>query len=275
MDNYKAPKDKMTCILNCSKLLFSILNKASKEGHPAGSDEFLPLLIYTVIKSNFGRFQTNINYIQNYRSPNKLTSECSCYLTHLYSAVTFAENLDASDIKIDPEEFVRLMNCHSDTTSLPTSKNTQPSNLQELSNITESKLSLNRTAPIVITKPEALSLPIGSNEDSPLVDTPDLLTLRPARISNNQKLSVSGRNNNSNGSAKATDFSESDCGTDSADSIILEEDIIITEKDTQRFMSLKADDLQLKDIPKLLAVFKQLHNENIKLKETIEKQPKQ
>jgi len=71
-------------------------------------------------------------------------------------------------------------------------------------------------------------------------------------------------------------FSDSE-GTDSVDSIIREEDIdfserdiSITERDIQRFLFSKPDDLRVKDIPKLLAIFKQLHTENTKLKETLE-----
>lgn len=65
-------------------------------------------------------------------------------------------------------------------------------------------------------------------------------------------------------------FSDSECGTDSADSIILEEDIVISDRDIQRFLSSKPDDLKIKDIAKLLAIFKQLHTENLKLKEALE-----
>lgn len=49
---YKAPRDKLVCILNCCKVISNLLvnaSLASKEDHP-GADEFLPVLIYVTIK---------------------------------------------------------------------------------------------------------------------------------------------------------------------------------------------------------------------------------
>lgn len=49
---YKAPRDKLVCILNCCKVIGNLLlnaSLASKE-NPPGADEFLPVLIYVTIK---------------------------------------------------------------------------------------------------------------------------------------------------------------------------------------------------------------------------------
>lgn len=49
---YKAPRDKLVCILNCCKVINNLLlnaSLASNKDHP-GADEFLPVLIYVTIK---------------------------------------------------------------------------------------------------------------------------------------------------------------------------------------------------------------------------------
>lgn len=49
---YKAPRDKLVCILNCCKVINNLLLNASiaSNGNAPGADEFLPVLIYVTIK---------------------------------------------------------------------------------------------------------------------------------------------------------------------------------------------------------------------------------
>ncbi|KAF2291462.1 hypothetical protein GH714_024447 [Hevea brasiliensis] len=49
---YKAPRDKLVCILNCCKVINNLLLNASiaSNENPPGADEFLPVLIYVTIK---------------------------------------------------------------------------------------------------------------------------------------------------------------------------------------------------------------------------------
>jgi hypothetical protein len=49
----------------------------------AGADVLLPLLIYTVVKSNPQKFVSNLKFIQRYRMPSKLTGEASYCLTNM------------------------------------------------------------------------------------------------------------------------------------------------------------------------------------------------
>lgn len=49
---YKAPRDKLVCILNCCKVISNLLLNASvaSNENPPGADEFLPVLIYVTMK---------------------------------------------------------------------------------------------------------------------------------------------------------------------------------------------------------------------------------
>jgi len=86
-----------------------IINVAN-EGVPTGADEFLPLLIYVVLKTNPPHLHSNIKFISQFRNPNKLLEETGYYLTQLEAAVSFLEIVDASRLTIDPEEFEKNMN---------------------------------------------------------------------------------------------------------------------------------------------------------------------
>lgn len=87
MNSYKTPKDKLICVLNCCKLIYSMnllesthndkrlcsfrrlppnfqlesLNR--NKDQPAGADEFLPLLIYVVIRASPGSLHTTVEYV--------------------------------------------------------------------------------------------------------------------------------------------------------------------------------------------------------------------
>jgi len=69
---------------------------------------------------------------QKRRRPIKLITERCYYLTHLVSTIAFIENLKAQCLKIDPEQFHRLMNGTASDNSFP-SKYTPSSHLQFLS----------------------------------------------------------------------------------------------------------------------------------------------
>ena len=126
INQYKVPRDKLVCILNCCKLLYTSLQQG---GSPAGADDFLPLLIYTVIKASPPHLHSNIQYvyqrtavrytrdshalwyryIRRFRNPSQMIAEHGYYCTQLESAVHFIDTLDASQLTIDPDEFTRYV----------------------------------------------------------------------------------------------------------------------------------------------------------------------
>ncbi len=52
INTYKAPRDKLVCILNCCRVINNLLLNVSlaTNDNPSGADDFLPILIYIVIK---------------------------------------------------------------------------------------------------------------------------------------------------------------------------------------------------------------------------------
>lgn len=103
LNRYRAPRDKIICILNACKIIFSFLKANNQE---LNADAFIPLLILVIIQAKTPHLISNIHYIQQYRSDEWLhRGETLYYLLSLEAAMLFITNLSQSDLTIDPEEY--------------------------------------------------------------------------------------------------------------------------------------------------------------------------
>ncbi|KAF9155721.1 hypothetical protein BG015_008855 [Linnemannia schmuckeri] len=103
INSYKAPRDKVICILNCCKFIFTLIRRS--EGNSKGADTFLPILIYVVLQANPPNLVSNVQYISRFRNPDKLQAEAGYYLASLDGAISFIENLEASSLSISAADF--------------------------------------------------------------------------------------------------------------------------------------------------------------------------
>ncbi|KAG6655617.1 hypothetical protein CIPAW_05G229400 [Carya illinoinensis] len=108
---YKAPRDKLVCILNCCKVISNLLLNASiaSNENPPGADEFLPVLIYVTIKANPPKLHSNLSYIQRYRHQSRLVAEPAYFFTNMLSAESFISNIDAKALSMEETEFEKNM----------------------------------------------------------------------------------------------------------------------------------------------------------------------
>ena len=95
--SYRAPRDKVICILNCCKVIFGTLYQV--DTHVVGTDmsgflrnaktadtsadSFVPLLIYVVLQANPEHLVSNVQYIMRFRNQDKLGGEAGYYLSSL------------------------------------------------------------------------------------------------------------------------------------------------------------------------------------------------
>lgn len=88
LNNFKTPRAKVICILNCCKILFELIKKNDQNQN---ADEFLPLLIYTVLKAKTRSLYSNLAFIERF-SFNK-TSEVQYYLVSFNAVAEYIKNL--------------------------------------------------------------------------------------------------------------------------------------------------------------------------------------
>ncbi|KAI1377632.1 hypothetical protein F4677DRAFT_415034 [Hypoxylon crocopeplum] len=100
--SYRAPRDKIICVLNCCKVIFGLLKHNKSD---SSADSFMPLLIYVVLRSNPDHLVSNVHYILRFRNQEKLAGEAGYYLSSLMGAIQFIENMDRTTLTISDEEF--------------------------------------------------------------------------------------------------------------------------------------------------------------------------
>lgn len=120
IDNYKAPRDKLVCILNACRVISDVLKRTLEEssrqeaGGDSGvtrraisADDFLPLLILTVIMANPPRLHSNLEFVAAFRHPTRLVAEDAYFLTALQSAMAFVKEAGPKTLDVTPEEYDR------------------------------------------------------------------------------------------------------------------------------------------------------------------------
>lgn len=104
INTYRAPRDKVICVLNCCKVIFGFLRNSKSD---QSADSFVPLLIYTVLRAAPEHLVSNVQYIWRFRNQDKLGGEAGYYMSSLMGVVTFIENLDRTILTISDEDFER------------------------------------------------------------------------------------------------------------------------------------------------------------------------
>lgn len=108
MDSFCTPQEKLECIVSCCRNIFTLLKAVN--GVAASADEFLPALIFVVLKANPVRLHSNLNYINRFSNANRLMSgETGYYFTNLCCAISFIENLTCESVQLSKDEFDELM----------------------------------------------------------------------------------------------------------------------------------------------------------------------
>ena len=104
-----------------------ISHAQKNQDRPTGADDFLPALIYTIIRARPKHVYSNIAFIRyylhtskekqtvlilqfkrDYRSPSRLRGMEDYYYTAYHSAVEFIEALDVTKLKIKKDDYDRL-----------------------------------------------------------------------------------------------------------------------------------------------------------------------
>lgn len=103
INSYRAPRDKIICILNACKILFNYLKVNKQE---TNADAFIPLLILVILRAKTPHIICNLHYIERFRGDEWLShGETSYYLLTVQGALTFIQNIKKEDLLIDADEY--------------------------------------------------------------------------------------------------------------------------------------------------------------------------
>jgi Rab5 GDP/GTP exchange factor len=102
VNSYRAPRDKVICVLNSCKVIFGFLRSAQSD---QSADSFVPLLIYTVLQANPEHLVSNVQYILRFRNQDKLGGEAGYYISSLMGAIQFIEALDRTSLTVTDADF--------------------------------------------------------------------------------------------------------------------------------------------------------------------------
>jgi hypothetical protein len=100
--DFRSPRDKLVCVLNACKIIMSYIEQ---EHIHASADDFLPVLIFVIMRSAPIKIKSNALFISRFRSPAKLNSEAGYYLTNIMGALSFIEQLSSKSLTIPEEEY--------------------------------------------------------------------------------------------------------------------------------------------------------------------------
>ncbi|KAE9552461.1 hypothetical protein FO519_004313 [Halicephalobus sp. NKZ332] len=105
LNQYRSVREKLDCLVNCSKTIFTAL-KESRAGAPASADEFLPGLIYVILRANPPLILSNMKFISRFALPSRIMrGESGYYFTNLSCALQFIQDMNADSLHMDKEEF--------------------------------------------------------------------------------------------------------------------------------------------------------------------------
>lgn len=107
MDRYKAPRDKLLCLVNVKTLVEDVVVAAARAGAAVGgADAFFPVFLLVVIRARLPRLASNVEYIRRFRARARLSGQSDYMLCNLESAAVYLDTVDWKHLKISQEEFL-------------------------------------------------------------------------------------------------------------------------------------------------------------------------
>uniref|UniRef100_A0A8C6Z6H8 Ras and Rab interactor 3 n=1 Tax=Nothoprocta perdicaria TaxID=30464 RepID=A0A8C6Z6H8_NOTPE len=93
MQKAYSPEKKIAILLKSCKLIYDSMAQGNP-GKPYGADDFLPVLMYVLARSNLAEVLLNVEYMMELMDPALQLGEGSYYLTTTYGALEHIKNYD-------------------------------------------------------------------------------------------------------------------------------------------------------------------------------------
>ncbi|KAI9258488.1 hypothetical protein BY458DRAFT_518027 [Sporodiniella umbellata] len=110
LDTVKGPKDKLDKLIKIHQIITDAVQKDTEdrkeEATLLNTDVLLPLLIYTIVKTNPTNLLSNIKYIQRFRRQDQLNGQSSYCLTNTFAAVSFLETVNLVGLGLSADRVI-------------------------------------------------------------------------------------------------------------------------------------------------------------------------
>lgn len=109
MDKYKAPRDKLVCLMNVQATLEDGIRRVNASDNSlsfGGADAFFPMLVLVVVRAMPRALCSNIEYVRRFRAPSRLGGQCDFMLSCLESVALYLDTVDWKDLRIGREAWV-------------------------------------------------------------------------------------------------------------------------------------------------------------------------
>ncbi|GMR40585.1 hypothetical protein PMAYCL1PPCAC_10780, partial [Pristionchus mayeri] len=103
INSHRRVEEKLQCLLRCSHKIFDSLRESAA---PTSADEFLPALIYVLLKGNPPLIQSNINFISRFALPSRtMSGEPAYFFTNVSGALHYVQNINHESLKMSKDDF--------------------------------------------------------------------------------------------------------------------------------------------------------------------------
>jgi hypothetical protein len=110
MDKYKAPRDKLLCLVNVKTLVEDIVGEAVRRGASiGGADAFFPVFLLVVVHARLPRLASNIDYIRKFRARSRLNGQFDYMLCNLESAAMYLDTADWQHLGVTRDYFLQRL----------------------------------------------------------------------------------------------------------------------------------------------------------------------
>lgn len=110
MDRYKAPRDKLLCLVNVKTLVEDIVGEAVRRGASiGGADAFFPVFLLVVVHARLPRLASNIDYIRRFRARARLNGQFDYMLCNLESAAMYLDTADWQHLGVTRNYFLERL----------------------------------------------------------------------------------------------------------------------------------------------------------------------
>ncbi|KAL4458115.1 hypothetical protein ABPG75_012980 [Micractinium tetrahymenae] len=108
MDRYKAPRDKLLCLVNVKTMVENIVGLAAKAGaNIGGADAFFPVFLFVLIRSRLPRLASNVEYVKRFRMRSRLSGQFDYMLCNLESGAMYLDTVNYEHLAVSQEAFLR------------------------------------------------------------------------------------------------------------------------------------------------------------------------